>query len=134
MTNKPSKPDVEAIISEIQQQVASAESSIESPAEPERHLDEELHMANLSAYAGQGGGLRGAIVRRLLRFLIDDINRFQTASVRTLNLLAGRVNAVTGEGKAQVLQSVQRTEAKQVELEKRIHALEEKTKDHPGAL
>ena len=53
------------------------------------------------------------------------------AYFRSLNLLANRVQAVSGEGQAQVFETVQRTEAKQVELEKRIHALEEKLKDSP---
>jgi hypothetical protein len=134
MTETPANPDVEALIAEIQQQAASAESSeAASPPEPEYRLDEELRIANLSAHAGQGSGFLAKIFRRLLRFLIEDINRFQAASVRSLNLLARRVKAATGEEQAQVLECVQRTEAKQVQLEKRIHALEEQLKDARNA-
>ena len=132
MTKHPSKPDVESIIADIQKNVTAAEASVSAEdRDTPPSLDVELATANRFAAAGTGSsGIKNRILRRLLNFLVDDINAFQAAAVRVLNILVTRVNDVSGEENSQLLETARRAEAKQVELEKRIHALEQSLKDN----
>jgi hypothetical protein len=126
MSESDTRPDVESIIAEIQERVARSEgAAVADTDHNDPALEQELQSANRHAAAGQAGGFGERMMRRLLRSLVEDVNAYQAASVRCLNILAKRSDAASGEGLAELLQIARRTEAKQVELEKRIRSLEE---------
>jgi len=104
------KPDVEAIISQIREDVRASElpdvpNGPES-AERDSNLNQLLAMANAECAVGRShpGGLKGLLYRILTALgapLVSDINRFNSLSVRLFNklnaMLAGNDTATESD-------------------------------------